>query len=89
MGCEAVLALMNAKPNDEPLVIGINGNQICHLQLIRSINKCNLLADLFKEKKFNKVCELRGTKFQHHLNAYLKLSKLKPKCINENEVIKV
>ena len=86
MGCEAVFALMNAKPEDEPVVIGINGNQMCHLPLVESVNKCRLLSEALKEKNFSKVCELRGTIFQHLLQSCLKLNKIKPELIKPEDV---
>ena len=79
MGSEAVLTLMNAKPEHAPVVIGINGNQICHLPLIESVKKCNLLAEALKAKKFDEVVELRGPSFKRHLETCLQLSKITPK----------
>ena len=86
MGCEAVFALMNAKSEDEPIVIGINGNQMCHLPLVESVNKCQLLFKALEEKNFPVVCELRGTIFQHLLRSCLKLNKFQPELENVSHV---
>jgi len=79
MGCEAVLALMNAKPENQPVVIGINGNQTIHIPLMEAVEKTKLVAKAMAERDFEHAVELRGSSFQRNLETCLQLSKIRPK----------
>ena len=81
MGSEAVLALMNAKPETEPVVIAISGNQTCHIPLMASVEKTKGIAKAMEAKDFQTTIELRGLSFQRNLETYLQLSKIQPKHI--------
>ena len=81
MGADAVLALMNAAPEDEPVVIAVNGNQTCHIPLMESVHKTQMVAKAMADRDFNLAAELRGTSFQRNLQTCLQLSKLKPKIL--------
>ena len=79
MGAESVLALMNAKQETPPVVIAINGNQICHIPLLESVEKTKQVAKAMADKDFQRAAELRGLSFQRNLETCLQLSKLQPK----------
>jgi 6-phosphofructokinase 1 len=79
MGAEAVLALMNAKPDSKPVVIGLSGNVTCHIPLVESVEKTQAIGKAMKERDFVKVIELRGASFQRNLQTCLQLSKLQPR----------
>ena len=81
MGSEAVVALMNAKPEHEPVVIGINGNQTCHIPLMGAVEKTKNVAAAMAAKDFKRATELRGSSFQRNLETCLQLSKLQPKIV--------
>lgn len=83
MGCEAVLALMNAKPENQPVVIGINGNQTIHVPLMEAVEKTKLVAKAMADKDFEHAVELRGSSFQRNLETCLQLSKIRPKVKSE------
>ena len=79
MGAEAVLALMNATPDSEPVVISLNGNQTCRIPLMESVEKTKAVAKAMADKDFLRAAELRGTSFLRNLETCLQLSKLQPK----------
>lgn len=79
MGAEAVLALMNATPDSEPVVISLNGNQTCRVPLMESVEKTKAVAKAMEDKDFLRAAELRGTSFLRNLETCLQLSKLQPK----------
>ena len=79
MGAEAVLALMNAKPESEPVVITINGNQMCHVPLMDAVEKTKMVAKAMADKDFARAAQLRGLSFQRNLQTCLQMSKLQPK----------
>jgi 6-phosphofructokinase len=79
MGSEAVLALMHAKPESPPVVIGIRGNQTIYLPLMEAVEKTMAVAKAMADKDFEQACELRGLGFVNNLQTQLQLSKIKPK----------
>lgn len=79
MGSEAVLALMNARPDAEPVVISLNGNQTCHIPLMAAVEKTQAVGRAMAQKDFHHAAELRGTGFLRNLETCLQLSKLQPK----------
>ena len=79
MGSEAVIALMNATPESEPVVISLSGNQTCYIPLMGSVEKTKAVAKAMADKDFAKAAELRGMSFQRNLETCLQLSKLQPK----------
>ena len=85
MGCEAVLALMNAKPESEPVVIGINGNQTIYVKLMEAVEKTKQVAKAMANKDFEHSVELRGSSFQRNLQTCLELNKITPKLTNETK----
>lgn len=85
MGSEAVLALMNAKPENEPVVISLNGNQTCYVPLMASVEKTKAVGKGMEARDFSTVIELRGMSFQRNLETYLQLSKISPKYSESDE----
>ena len=81
MGSEAVVALMNAKPEEESVVIAINGNQTCHISLMAAVERTQAVAAAMAIKDFARATELRGASFKRNLETCLQLSKLQPKKI--------
>jgi 6-phosphofructokinase 1 len=75
MGSEALISLMLLKPNFEPIVIGIKGNQTCYLPLIEAVKKTKMINDALNEKNFDLAFQLRSPSFSNNLERYIKLSK--------------
>ena len=78
MGSEAVLALMNAKLESDPVVVSIKGNQICLIPLSESIEKIKSVYDALSNRDFKCIPDLRGSSFRNNLDNYLEFSKLSP-----------
>lgn len=85
MGSEAVMALMNARPENQPVVIGINGNQTVHIPLMDAVEKTKQVAKAMAEKDFDRAIDLRGSSFRRNLETCLQLSKINPK-VKQDEV---
>lgn len=85
MGSEAVLALMNAKPDSEPVVISLSGNQTVHIPLMASVEKTKMVAKAMAANDPQTVIDLRGLSFTRNLETYLQMSKIQPKHIEAEE----
>ncbi len=79
MGSEAVIALMKAKPNANSLVVAVNGNKTCFVNLMESVERTKLVAQAIKEKNWKQAVHLRGITFNNNLASFIRLSKLYPK----------
>ncbi len=87
MGSEAVIALMKAKPNSSPLVVAVNGNKTCFVNLMESVERTKLVAEAIKKKDWKQAVHLRGITFLNNLTSFIRLSKLYPKLqshVNKN-----
>ncbi|CAF4356360.1 unnamed protein product, partial [Rotaria sp. Silwood2] len=79
MGTEAVLALMEATPTSQPVVIALSGNQTVRVPLMHCVEKTSAVAEAMSSKRFKEAQELRGRSFKGNLETYIRLSKLRPK----------
>ncbi len=91
LGSEAVLALMMAKPESAPVVMGINGNQTCYIPLIESVERTQIVSQTIQQKNFRSAIILRGSSFGRNLETYIRMSKLEPKltCTASNYTLAV
>ena len=89
MGTEAVLALMEATPTSQPVVIALSGNQTVRVPLMHCVEKTLAVAQAMKEKRFKEAQELRGRSFRANLEIYIRLSKLRPKLFSNKEVFRL
>lgn len=85
MGSEAVLALMNAEPEAEPVVIALNGNQTCYIPLMAAVEKTQAVGRAMADKDFHHAAELRGSSFLRNLETCLQMSKLQPKVKSDEQ----
>ena len=60
MGAEAVIALMDATPNSEAVVVTLDGNQAVRLPLMKCVEKTQAVAKAMAEKQWDLAVELRG-----------------------------
>ncbi|CAF0981180.1 unnamed protein product [Rotaria sordida] len=74
MGAEAVLALMEATPTSQPVVIALSGNQTVRVPLMHCVEKTLAVAEAMKSKRFIEAQELRGRSFKGNLETYICLS---------------
>jgi 6-phosphofructokinase 1 len=65
MGYEAVEILLNADPEDEPVVIGIKNNRMTRLPLMESVLKTQAVAKAIAEKDYERAMSLRSSSFSN------------------------
>jgi 6-phosphofructokinase 1 len=65
MGYEAVEILLNAGPEDEPVVIGIKNNRMTRLPLMESVLKTQAVAKAIAEKDYERAMSLRSSSFSN------------------------
>ncbi len=63
-GYTAVQQLLEAKPEDEPQVIGIRGNRINRTPLMHAVEQTRSVADAIKAHDYERAMELRGGSFK-------------------------
>jgi len=63
MGYEAVETILNARPEDEPVVIGIKNNRMIRLPLMESVLKTQAVAKAIAEKDYERAMSLRSSSF--------------------------
>jgi 6-phosphofructokinase 1 len=68
LGYEAVMTLLNAKPGDEPLVVGTKANRITTFPLIEGVAKTRAVAEAIAAKDYEKAMSLRSTSFKDAFN---------------------
>ncbi|XP_059144698.1 ATP-dependent 6-phosphofructokinase-like [Physella acuta] len=78
MGAEAVLALMDAKPDTPACVISIEGNSTVRVPLMECVERTKEVQANMDKRNFDEAVRLRGKSFQNNLNTYRLLSKLRP-----------
>lgn len=63
LGNEAVKAIIEAKPEDEPVQIGFKGNRLIRLPLMECVEKTHAVADAIAAKDYARAMELRSSSF--------------------------
>ncbi len=63
LGYEAVQTIKTAKPEDEPLHIGIKGNRMHRSPLMECVKQTQAVAEVIAQKDFAKAMELRSSSF--------------------------
>ena len=64
LGYEAVITLLNAKPEDEPVVVGTKANRITRFPLMECVEKTRAVAEAIAAKDYEKAMSLRSTSFK-------------------------
>ncbi len=68
LGYEAVMTLLGAKPEDEPVVVGTKANHIMHFPLMECVEKTRAVAEAIAAKDYEKAMSLRSTSFKDAFN---------------------
>ena len=63
LGYEAVNAILEAKPEDEPLQVGFKGNRTVRLPLMNCIEQTHAVAEAVQAKDYKRAMELRSSSF--------------------------
>jgi 6-phosphofructokinase 1 len=64
LGHKAVEIITDSEVDSDPLMVGVNENQLISVPLIPTIEKTRKIKDLIKEKKYQTVMKMRGGGFQ-------------------------
>ena len=78
LGADAVDAVLTAGRQEEPLVIGIQGNRVTRTPLSDCLQDTWAVADAIKEKDFDKAMTLRGSSFKETFRMYRTLVRIFP-----------
>uniref|UniRef100_A0A5F8HJU0 ATP-dependent 6-phosphofructokinase n=1 Tax=Monodelphis domestica TaxID=13616 RepID=A0A5F8HJU0_MONDO len=73
-GVEAVLALLEAKPETPACVVSLSGNHIVRLPLMECVKMTQAVQKAMDKKDFKKAVKLRGRSFENNLQTYKLLS---------------
>jgi 6-phosphofructokinase 1 len=64
LGYEAVDAILKAKPEDEPLHIGIKGNRISKQPLMECVKNSHAVAEAIADEDYERAMDLRSSSFK-------------------------
>ena len=64
-GYEAVLAILESKPEDEPIIVGTRANRIIRLPLMECVERTRQVAAAINAKDYEKAMSLRSSSFNH------------------------
>ena len=70
MGFEAVNTILSAKPEDEPVVIGIRNNRMTRLPLMESVRQTQAVAEAVNAKDYERAMSLRSSSFKDAFNTF-------------------
>src|SRR5512145_1939350 len=63
LGHEAVIAALEARPEDEPIVVGTRANRIIRIPLMDSVERTRQVAAAIKAQDYEKAMSLRSSSF--------------------------
>jgi 6-phosphofructokinase 1 len=63
-GYEAVIAILEAKPEDEPIVVGTRANRIIRIPLMQSVEQTRQVAAAISARDYEKAMALRSASFK-------------------------
>jgi 6-phosphofructokinase 1 len=64
MGYEAIQTILSAKPDDEPVIIGIKNNRMTRLPLMDCIQKTQAVPEAIAAKDYELAMDLRSSSFK-------------------------
>ncbi len=85
MGHEAAMTLLNANPDDAPVVIGIHNNYMTHLPLMESIEKTHAVAEAIKDKNYERAMSLRSSSFTDVFRTLLTMGRAFPRPVEPGQ----
>jgi len=65
LGYEAVIAVLEAKPEEEAVVVGTRANRIIRLPLMECVERTRQVAEAIKARDYEKAMSLRSSSFNH------------------------
>ncbi len=82
MGYEAVNTILSAKPEDEPVVIGIRNNRMTRLPLMESVKKTQAVAEAINAKDYERAISLRSSSFKDAFNTFKTMVRALPRPVD-------
>ena len=79
MGAAALVAILEAEGEIPPIMIGVQGNNICQVPLMNCVKATREINKAMKECNFALAQKLRGASFQRNLKVSRRLSACGPK----------
>ncbi|HET6823281.1 MAG TPA: 6-phosphofructokinase [Anaerolineales bacterium] len=70
LGYEAVIAALEARPEEEPIVVGTRANRIIRLPLVACVEKTRQVVEAIKARDYEKAMSLRSPSFKHSFRTY-------------------
>ena len=64
LGYEAVVAILEARPEDEPIVVGTRANRIIRIPMMESVQKTKQVAEAINAHDYEKAMSLRSSSFK-------------------------
>ena len=68
LGYEAVVTLLKAKPEDDPVVVGTRANHIKHFSLVECVEKSRAVTEAIAARSYEKAMNLRSPSFKDAFN---------------------
>jgi 6-phosphofructokinase 1 len=65
LGYEAVIAVLDAKPEEEAMVVGTRANRIIRLPLMECVERTRQVAEAIKARDYERAMSLRSSSFNH------------------------
>ncbi len=84
MGYEAVNALLNVQPSDEPLVIGIRNNRITRLSLTEAVRQTQEVVEAIAAKQYERAMSLRSSSFKDAFDTFKTMVRALPHPLEPN-----
>ncbi len=78
LGVEAIEAITEMKPEDEPLVVGMQGNKLTRTPLYVALERTKAVTDAMAAKKYDEALLLRGNSFARSFQAVRTLVRATP-----------
>jgi 6-phosphofructokinase 1 len=85
IGNEAVTVLLNAKPEDEPMVIVTVANRIASVPLMACVQKTHAVAEAILAKNYERAMELRSSSFKDAFHTFKTMVRALPHPLAEGQ----
>lgn len=85
MGFEAVNTILSAKPEDEPVVIGIRNNRMTRLPLMESVLRTQAVAEAIAEKDYERAMSLRSSSFKDAFQTFKTMVRALPHPVDPDK----
>jgi 6-phosphofructokinase 1 len=70
LGYEAVIAALEAGPEEHPIVVGTKANRIIRLPLMECVEKTQQVAEAIKARDYERAMSLRSLSFAHSFRTF-------------------